>query len=269
MDKISVIMPAYNCEKFLAKAIKSVQNQTYSNWELIIVDDASTDNTLKIAKNAEIDDQRIKVIKMKQNSGVSVCRNTAVNVAEGRYLAFLDSDDVWSKNKLQHQLDFMQRNQVALCHTAYAFMNENNEVMAKGKVNVDFEVDLPKYMKTTQIGMSSVMIDHQKINNVHFPEDRELCEDARVWMALLRKGQKFYGLNEVLVLYRIRSKQLSHNKMKMAVSSLKRYWREKNLPAYKRLFYFINYAYNGFSKRLRKNNFEQTVLMKNFEVNKR
>ena len=269
MEKVSVIMPVYNCEKFVKHSIESVQKQTYKNWELLIVDDASDDASLEVARRYAESDERIKVTKMPVNSGVSACRNLAISKASGRYLAFIDSDDIWSSYKLEHQLKFMKEHSAALSHTAYGFMNEKGYVMDRGKVDVDLDVDCKKYMKTTQIGMSSVMIDRKGVKSVQFPKDRELSEDARLWMSYLREGMLFHGLNEMLVLYRIRDKQLSKNKIKMAVCTLKRYWAEKNIPAYKRLYYFIKYATNGVRKRMRNSKSDDNPLIKNFNCKQR
>ena len=269
MEKVSVIMPAYNCEKFIGRSIESVQNQTYHNWELLIVDDGSKDESLSIAQKYAAEDKRIKIIKMKQNSGVSLCRNLAIAKANGRYLAFIDSDDLWAVNKLEHQIAFMQQHNATLSHTAYGFIDEKDYVMKKGKVDVDLDVDRKKYMKTTQIGMSSVMIDTQKVKNVEFPHDRKLCEDARLWMNYLREGMLFHGINEMLVLYRIRENQLSRNKMKMALNTLNRYWNEKDIPAYKRLYYFLNYATNGIRKRLKKTPDINDETLKSFNCKQR
>lgn len=264
MTKISVIMPLYNCEKFVKHSIASVQNQTYHDWELIIVNDASTDNSLAEAERFAAADERIKVLSVDENQGVSYCRNLAIEHATGDYITFLDSDDLWSKHKLEHQLSFMEEHGYALSHTSYAFMNEKGLVMEHGKVNVDPLVDMDKYMKTTQIGMSTVMIDRHKVKDIVFPNDRELCEDARLWMNFMRKGHKFHGLNEVLLLYRVRSHQLSHNKVKMVRNTLNRYWQEKDYPAYKRLYYFLNYACNGVGKRLRRPNIDYQSIYNNF-----
>lgn len=251
MDKVSIIMPLYNAEKFLARAIQSVQSQTYPKWELLIVDDASTDRSLSIAKKLAESDERIKVFQHSKNLGISATRNSALEKASGRYIAFLDDDDVWARQKLKCQIFFMNKRKAALSHTSYAFMNSQGSVLPVGKVNVDERLNLPQFMKTTQIGMSTVMIDRQKIPLVSFPKDNELGEDARVWMNFMRQGHTFYGLNKVLTLYRVYQGQRSFNKFEMAVSTLKRYWNEKNLPAYKRLYYFANYAYHGIEKRLR------------------
>lgn len=262
MVKVSVIVPVYNCRKYLKHTIASIENQTYKNWEVLIVDDASTDGSAEEIDRLAADNPKIKVWHLSENHGVSYCRNFAMEQAEGRYLAFLDADDLWSKDKLSQQLFVMERDNLALSHTGYAFMNEKGFVLPVGKVQTDQQLDLASYMKTTQIGMSTVMIDRKKAGAFHFPEDRELCEDARVWMHFLRKGMNFSGINDVLTLYRVRSNQLSKNKMKMAVNTLKRYWNERNLSAYKRLWYFINYAYNGARKRLQRSQLDLALLQK-------
>ena len=256
MVNISVIVPVYNCRKYLKHTIASVENQTYKNWELLIVDDASTDGSDKEIDRLASQNPKIKIWHLPQNKGVSYCRNFAMKHAQGRYLAFLDADDLWSKDKLSHQLFAMERIHAPLSHTGYAFMDSKGFILPAGKVETDNQLDLPTYMMTTQIGMSTVMVDRQIVGNFTFPEDRELCEDARTWMSFLRKGIKFFGVNEILTLYRIRANQLSRNKLKMVANTLKRYWNEKNLPAYKRLWYFAHYAFNGIKKRLRKTNIE-------------
>lgn len=266
MEKASVIIPVYNCEKFLKHTIASVMNQTYPDWELIIVDDASTDGSYKQALEYA-DDHRVKVIHQEKNSGVGACRNVGIANASGKYIAFLDSDDIWSKEKLSKQIRFMRENNATASHTAFAFMSEKGMVMSKGKVEVDQEIDLGQYMKTTQIGLSTVMIDAEKVPDLRFPEEREVCEDAKTWFKLFHQGHKFHGLNDVLMLYRVRKSQLSGNKMNMAVNTLKRYLREDNIPAYKRLYYFMNYAYNGTMKRLNKTELTPNII-KDFNCRK-
>lgn len=266
-DKISVIIPSYNSEKFLKHTVASVITQTYQNWELLIIDDASTDNSYQEALKYT-SDSRVKVIKAAQNGGVGCCRNLGIKNAEGSYIAFLDSDDLWAKDKLAKQLSFMQKNDAAISHTAYAFMSEKGEVLTKGKVEVDNRVNLEHYMKTTQVGMSTVMYNREKLPNLKFPEDRDLCEDARAWFEVFHQGKDFRGLNDILMLYRVRSQQLSCNKANMAKNTLKRYIKEDNLPAYKRLYCFLHYAYNGTKKRLNPTNLDEKIL-ENFNCNKK
>ena len=267
MVNVSVIVPVCNCCKYLKHTVASVQNQTYQNWELLMVDDGSTDGSCAELDRLAQQNPKIKVWHLPENKGVSYCRNFAMQQAEGRYLAFLDADDLWSKDKLSHQLFAMEQKHSCLSHTGYAFMDSKGFVLPVGKVETDNELDLPRYMKTTQIGMSTVMVDRRGTGNFIFPEDRRLCEDARAWMHFLRKGMSFYGVNEVLTLYRVRANQLSRNKFKMMMNTLNRYWGEKNFPAYKRLWYFANYAYNGLGKRLRKTKMDVSVL-KNFNCNR-
>lgn len=269
MPKVSVILPVYNCEKFLKYTIRSVLNQTYDNWELIVVNDASTDNSLKEIFNFADQDKRIKVIDMTFNQGVGRCRNIGMSHATGKYIAFIDSDDLWSKQKLAKQVAFMEEKDVGLSHTGYAFINENGDVVPTGEVKVDDCVNLPNYMKTTQIGMSTVMVDRDKVPDLKFPEDRELCEDARTWMVQLRKGLCFHGINDVLLLYRVRAHQLSRNKIKMAKNTLKRYLGEKELSLIRRLYYFSHYAYHGFKKRLVRHQLDTQALAKNFNCHQR
>ena len=251
MDKVSIIMPLYNSEKFILSSVESVRRQTYPKWELIMVDDASTDRSLKIAKRLAKEDVRIKVFGMPENKGVSSARNLGLSKAQGRYVAFLDSDDIWGKNKLTVQIISMRKRKSPLSCTGYAYINENGTIMPLGWGKVDHSIGLEKYMKTTQIGASTVMIDRAQVPSFSFPNDRELCEDARLWMNFMRQGYQFTGLNKILALIRVREKSLSHNKIKMAQNTLKRYWMERDFPAYKRLYYFLNYAYHGFEKRLR------------------
>ncbi len=269
MSNVSVILPVYNCEKFLSHTIQSVLNQEYRNWELLIVNDASTDGSLAVAKEFAQKDARIKVFDMPKNQGVAACRNYGVAQAKGRYVAFIDSDDLWSTQKLSKQLLFMQQHGAALSHTAYAFMNEEGQLMNKGRVNVDEKIDLERYLKTTQIGMSTVMIDRQQIKDIEFPADRRLCEDARLWVKYLRAGVPFYGQNDVLMLYRVRNNQLSKNKARMALNTLTRYIHETGLAPYKRLECFGYYAYNGIKKRKQKSHLNTAEIYAQFNCNQK
>jgi len=269
MSNVSVVLPVYNCEKFLPHTIQSVLNQEYKNWELLIVNDASTDGSLAVAQEYAKQDSRIKIFDMPKNQGVAACRNFAVSQATGRYVAFIDSDDLWAKQKLSKQLLFMQQRGAALSHTAYAFMNEKGELMDKGRVDVDEKIDLERYLKTTQIGMSTVMIDRQQIKKIEFPADRRLCEDARLWVQYLRAGVPFYGQNDILMLYRVRNNQLSKNKARMAINTFVRYIHETGLAPHKRLECFGYYAYNGVKKRKHKSNLNTAEIYKEFNCNQK
>ncbi len=248
MDKVSIILPLYNCEKYVGQTIESVLRQDYKNWELIIVNDASTDRSLEKVNEYAQKDSRIKIYSLKNNQGAGPARNEAIQYATGRYLAFIDADDLWAKNKLSSQIFFMRKHDAGLSHTAFACLTEDGQVRGRGQVNVDECIDIKRYMKTSQIGMSTVMIDREKIKDICFPNDRELCEDARLWMQYLRRGEKFYGLNKILLLYRLRSNQLSRHKHIMAWFAFKRFMSEKSISPFERISCYAAYAKNALKK---------------------
>lgn len=264
MDKVSVILPIYNCDKYVKHTIASLLSQDYKNWELLVVDDASTDNSLAEVQRFAAEDERIKVFHQPQNVGVSECRNFALTKATGRYVAFIDADDLWSKQKLSKQIIFMRKHHAGLSHTAVSFINERGELLPRGHTPVDECVDMKHYMKTSQILMSTVMIDRERIPDIEFPHDRKLCEDARLWMKYLRRGEKFYGLNEVLMLYRVRPNQLSRRKDKMALAAFKRYMTEETLSYAERISCYLHYACNAPKKWRRKNNLDAEYIKNNF-----
>lgn len=264
MANVSVILPAYNCGEYIRHTIRSVQNQDYRNWEMIIINDASTDNTAAEIKAFADTDPRIKVITLPENKGVAAARNIGISKAEGRFLAFIDADDLWGKEKLSRQIFFMQKHNAALSHTAFGFIDRDGNMAKQGQSGVDEEIDMKTYMKTSQIRMSSVMIDRKRIKDVHFPADRKICEDARLWMDYLRSGEHFYGLNEVLMLYRVRPKQLSHRKDKMAWAAFKRYMGEKSLSPAERVSCFAHYACSALKIWKPKNNVDIKYIKDNF-----
>lgn len=264
MDKVSIILPLYNCEKYIGHTIESVLNQDYTNWELIIMNDASTDNSLNEAFKYAEKDPRIKLYSSIVNNGVATTRNEAMKYATGKYMAFIDADDLWAKNKLSSQLFFMKKHNAGLSHTSFAYLTEDGHIRERGLVNVDECVDMKCYMKTSQICMSTVMIDRDKIKKIRFPNDRKLCEDARLWMDYLREGEKFYGLDKILLLYRIRPNQLSRHKPKMAWLALKRFMSEKSLSPMERICCYAAYTKNAIKKYEGKNTVDVAFIKKQF-----
>jgi glycosyltransferase involved in cell wall biosynthesis len=264
MEKVSIILPLYNCEKYIRHTLESVINQNYTNWELIVMDDASTDNSLKEVQKYACQDSRIKVYTSETNHGVAYARNSALKYATGRYLAFIDADDLWAKTKLSSQIIFMKKHNAGLSHTSFAYLTQDGHIRKCGCVNVDECIDMKRYMKTSQIGMSTVMIDRDKIKDVHFPDDRKLCEDARLWMDYLRRGEKFYGLNKILLLYRVRPNQLSRNKPQMAWLAFKRFMQEKSLSPIERISCYAVYTKNALKKYNGKNKIDMSSIEDQF-----
>lgn len=201
MELISIIMPAYNCASFIREAVDSVLAQTYSNWELIIVDDCSTDDTAEVIDS--YDDSRIQYLRNAQNMGAAMTRNEALNVAKGRYIAFLDSDDIWMPSKLDRQIAFMEQNGYAFTYSPYYVISPNGE-----KYLHTCPSSLTYYQLTRwdRIGCLTVIYDASKIGKTPMPKIMNR-EDYAYWLLLLRQGYTAHAYQEPLAIYR------SHNGM--------------------------------------------------------
>ena len=245
---VSVIMPCYNMEKFIAYTIESVQRQTYPNWELLIVDDASTDGTAEIVKNHQIQDDRIQFVVKPKHSGIADTRNQCIKMAKGRFLAFLDADDIWHPEKLETQLGFMMEKNVGFTYSSYDWIDENGQTLNKF-INTVGNLDYETYLRNTIIGCSTVMIDRDIVGDVVVPNFRT-SEDAATWLDILKKGHLAYAIDDSLVSYRIRRKSASSNKIKASIDLWKVYRCNEKLPIIKATRCFACYAFNAIKKRL-------------------
>jgi len=243
---VSIITPMYNSEKFIEATIKSVINQTYKDWEMIIVDDCSTDNSPNIVKPYAENDSRIKYIRAESNKGVSHARNIAIKESQGQFIAFLDSDDIWDEHKLEKQIDFMIKKDCVISFTSYELMDENNERLDK-IINVPSEVDYNTLLKGNILGCLTVVVDKSKLDfEIKMSGVRH--EDYVLWLSILKKGYIAYGINENLAMYRKSNNSLSGNKLKSAIWTWNIYKNIEKMPLYKALYYFINYSINGIKK---------------------
>src|SRR5690625_385182 len=249
---ISVITPAYNSEKFIKETIESVQSQTYSNWEMIIVDDCSTDKTAEIVTSYQEHDTRIIFIQLEENSGSAVARNTAMEAAQGRFIAFLDSDDMWLPEKLEKQLQFMLTKQVAFSFTEYARVNEEgtdiNAVM-KAPASIDYT----GLMKHCVIGCLTVMLDTEKTGKVRMINIRSR-QDYVLWLTLTKNGFLAYSLPEVLSKYCIVQDSISRNKIKMVKRNWSVYRVVEEQSVVKSAWYIFNYAFHYIKRRFNRKN---------------
>lgn len=248
MRKVSVIMPAYNTERYLPDAIKSVQAQTFLDWELVICDDCSKDNTYQVALGFAKKDSRIKVIRNELNSGVAQTRNNALDMATGEYVAFLDSDDLWLPDKLRKQLDFMRDKACVLSYTAYQkFFDDTGQ---KGKVIPAKERMLAKQIYgDTSIGCLTVLVNRQQVGAFHMPLLKH-TEDNCTWQEILSRGYDAYGLNEVLALYREGNVSLTSSKKIAAMQQWETYRKYYKFSVIKSLFYFLQYTVNALKKHI-------------------
>lgn len=245
---VSVIMPCYNMEPYISETIASVQRQTYPHWELLIVDDASTDLTAELVKKLQNEDDRIQFFVNPEHSGIADTRNQCLSMAKGRFLAFLDADDVWHPNKLERQLAFMMEHHIGFSYSSYDCIDDTGKplektVKATGNLNHD------AYMHNTIIGCSTVMIDKSIIGEVVVPDFRT-SEDTATWLNILKKGFLAYAIDEPLTSYRIRQHSASSNKLKTSSDLWKVYRQQEKLSLFKALGCFVSYAFHAIKKRL-------------------
>ena len=245
---VSIITPVYNAEMFLSDTIKSVQNQTYKNWEMLLVDDCSKDNSAQIIKEFQKYDDRIKYIKLEKNSGASVSRNTGIKNAKGRFIAFVDSDDIWKPEKLEVQVKYMLENNLGFTFTSYRYMKEDGELTNK-VAKAPSKINYNGLLKNTIIGCSTVLIDKNIVEYFEMPLVRR-GQDTATWLQILRKEKYAYGIDKDLVDYRLVGESLSSNK----IIALKRTWNTyrnvEKLGLIKSSYVFCFYVFNAIKKRI-------------------
>ena len=210
---VSIITPTYNCAEFIGETIDSVQSQTYISWEMIIVDDCSTDNTKEIVEKYSKNDKRIKYYCMISQSGAAKARTRAMQLAQGEYIAFLDSDDLWISDKLEKQLTFMKQHDVAFTCTAYEQIDEEAKLLNRIVKTVP-KVNYNRVLLDCPIGNSTVMYSVKKMGKFEVPNIRKRNDDA-LWLQMLKKEEYIYGMRNVLMRYRIRQNSISSNKLKL------------------------------------------------------
>lgn len=242
MSTVSVITPSHNSAQFISETIRSVLNQSFSDWEMIIVDDCSTDNSVEVIQSFVERDSRIKLIQLSENSGAAVARNRAIEAAQGRYIAFLDSDDKWLPHKLETQIQFMQDNDVAFSYAAYEKINEQGK--AVGKIGVPERVTYNDLLKVCSIGCLTAVYDTQKLGKIYMPLIRKR-QDLGLWLRILKQIPYAYGVQEVLGQYQLRSDSISANKRSAAQFTWKLYREVEKLNIFKASYFFAHYAVNG------------------------
>lgn len=208
---ISIIMPAYNCERYIEEAIHSVIKQTYQSWELIVIDDGSKDRTVRIVEELSNKDDRIRFYKNEKNQGVSATRNKGISLAGGDWIAFLDSDDIWVNTKLKKQMDIAKQLAAEFLFTGSSYINENGEYY-QGISEVPNKVSYKELRTHNVIPCSSVLIKKRFFKDIRMEND-DMHEDYAVWLRVLRTGVCAYGVNEPLLIYRISRNSKSGKKI--------------------------------------------------------
>ena len=245
---VSIITPSYNSSKFIKDCVASVFSQTYKNWEMIIVDDCSKDNSKEIISELSTKDKRIKPIFLEKNVGAAEARNAAIRQSKGKYVAFLDSDDLWNPKKLEKQLSFMYENEIAFSYTNYQFISENGEDLSN-IISAPEKMTYDSYLKNTIIGCLTVIIDREKSGEFEMPNIRS-SHDMALWLLIMKRGFSAYGLDENLARYRIVSTSNTASKWHAAKDVWKVYRKVEKLSFIYSAWCFVWYAFNALKKRI-------------------
>ncbi|GHU17458.1 glycosyl transferase [Spirochaetia bacterium] len=246
---VSIIMPNYNNGRFIGSAIESVIAQTYKNWEMIIVDDCSSDNSIEIIKKYQDRDPRIRLFSTESPSGSPVKpRNIGIEKAKGRYIAFLDSDDLWLPDKLECQIKLFDNRNVAIVYSNYEKITETGT--RNGRViNSPEHLDYKQLLKGNSIGCLTAVYDVLKVEKIFF--SKFYHEDYVLWLTVLRLGYIASNINKVGALYRVRQNSVSSKKLKVLKWQWDIYRKYLKFNFCKAIFYFCFYAVNGFLKFLK------------------
>ena len=247
-DKVSIITPCFNSAEYISDCIDSVVNQTYQNWEMIIIDDNSSDQSVKLIKKKKSTEGRIKLIELEENIGSAMARNEAIKAAKGRFIAFLDSDDKWYSNKLSIQIDYMKTNKIFFSFTSYDIIN-NNGNPTNNVISVPEKITYNQYLKNTIIGCLTVIIDTKNIS-IPLMKDIRTSHDMILWLDILKNERYAFGLNKVLASYRLSSNSNTKNKLFAAIDVWRVYRNYERLNIINSLYNFIHYSFNAIKKRI-------------------
>ena len=246
-ELVSIITPCYNSEKFLDECISSVLNQTYQNWEMLIVDDNSSDNSSILINSYSKKDERIKPLYLNDNIGAAMARNKAISKAKGKYLAFLDSDDVWLPKKLEIQTNFMKKNNYSFVFSSYSVISDDEK--PNYTISVPEKITYKRYLKNTIIGCLTVMLDKEKFKKIEMPNLRS-SHDMALWLNLLKQEKYAYGIAQDLAIYREHKSSNTSNKFRAIYDVWNVYRKHEKLNLFYSIYNFVFYAINAFIKRL-------------------
>ena len=246
--KVSIITPVYNASNFISQMIESVVSQTYKNWEIIFVDDCSSDDSVEIIKSFIKEEPRISLYLLDVNSGSGIARNKAIEKASGRYIAFLDSDDIWSPEKLSTQIEFMLTNSVAFSHTSYGYIDEKGNKI-KTTFKVKKKVTYYDLLKRTEISCLTAVYDSLLIGKYYMSEHRKK-QDYALWLNILRDGCFSYGINKELAYYRQVKNSSTSKKHRLIIKHVSFLKKTQGFSTIKAMYYTLYWFKNGIIRYL-------------------
>lgn len=244
VNLVSIITPCYNSEKYIKETFLSIKAQTYTNWEWIIVDDCSVDKSVELIKSFE--DSRIKLFTQSDNQGAAHARNLALNNAKGRFITFIDSDDLWLPDFLETTVNYLISNDEDLVYTSYKRVDEDLNHALDDFIAID-KIDKNRILYNCPIPMLTSIYDRSKIGVIEFP-DVDLREDHAMWILLLRKIKYARAIKDSLGVYRMRSNSLSRNKLDIAIKQYNVYKDFLKMNMIKSLYYTFFWGLNGLKK---------------------
>ena len=243
---VSIITPAYNSAKFIAETIYSVQNQTHVNWEMIIVDDGSSDETVAIVQAFIDKDKRIQCYKLAQNSGPAVARNFAIEKAKGAFMTFIDADDIWFPNFIENSIKTIEKTGVSFVFSSYKRSNENLEFVYSDFI-VPQKVTYTDILKSNSISCLTAFVDIKTLGKKYMPLIRKR-QDMGLWLNYLKVIPFAYGIQETQAIYRIRENSLSRKKSDLIYYQWQFYRAVEQLNIFQSLYYMAHWMYRGFMK---------------------
>ena len=249
MNKVSIIVAAYNSEKYILETLESIEKQTYKNYEVIIIDDFSTDNTKEIVLRFIEGKSNYKVYTNKKNQGTVCSRNSAIDKADGQYICILDSDDVWHEKKLEKQMEILMDESIDLCFTSYSFIDKDSKAFGRPYIIPYDTGDYEKLLTENYIGCSTIAIKSEVLKRYKFSEEF-IHEDYHLWLKLLKDAFKFKGSKEVLVKYRVLPGSRSYNKFKSSVNRYAIYRQSEHLSFFRSIRLMFLYLFHSIKKRL-------------------
>lgn len=244
---VSIITPAFNCKDTIKETYESIKNQTFESWEWVVVEDHSKDDTFEYIKELIKDDNKVALLQTDKNSGAAVARNLGIEKASGKYIAFLDSDDLWKKEKLSHQIQFMQENNYFFTFTNYDLLYSDGKIK-QHRIKYDI-ITYKKLLKSNHVGCLTVIYDSEALGKVFMPLDCIKREDHGAWLDITKRGVNAYRLDEYLSVYRIGENTVSSNKIKMMKYQYKLYRNHEKFGAIKSLWYVLICSANKLFKK--------------------
>ncbi len=246
MPRVSVIMPLYNAESYVAQAIETVKAQTMTDWELLVIDDCATDGSHGVAVGAARNDARIRILRNDKNIGVARTRNRGIELARGEYIAFLDSDDFWEPQMLEKMLERMSETDADIVYCSYAMVDEQGNKVCNDFI-VPPKTEFKDSIVRSVITCSTVLLKKEIVENNHFPTNI-YHEDIALWFRLLMCGARAYGVTEVLASYRQRHGSRSSGKLISAFRRWPIYRKVLGMSVTESATYMLGYAYYGIIK---------------------